>query len=286
MKHLLKAGNRQFDLATPICMGVLNVTPDSFSDRGNLAKNEAGPFIVDIDKVLYKVESFLDQGASVVDVGGESTRPGSHGVPLDEELERTIPVIEAVRKNLDVCLSIDTSSPTVMAEAVSAGAELINDVRALSSPGAIEVAANSSAAVCLMHMSGQPINMQESLHYDNVVKDVSDYLRERAKTCIKAGDFEHRLLVDPGFGFGKSVIHNYKLLKYLSAITELGFPVLVGLSRKSMVGEVVNRPTKERVSGSVAASTLALNNGASVIRSHDVAATMDAIGVHCAYRDA
>ena len=221
-----------------------------------------------------------------MDVGGESTRPGSHGVPLDEELERTIPVIEAVRKNLDVCLSIDTSSPTVMAEAVSAGAELINDVRALSSPGAIEVAANSNAAVCLMHMSGQPINMQESLHYDNVVKDVSDYLRERAKTCIKAGDFKHRLLVDPGFGFGKSVIHNYKLLKYLSAITELGFPVLVGLSRKSMVGEVVNRPTKERVSGSVAASTLALNNGASVIRSHDVAATMDAIGVHCAYRDA
>ena len=156
----------------------------------------------------------------------------------------------------------------------------------MSSPGALEVAANSSAAVCVMHMSGQPVNMQESLHYDNVVKDVSDYLRKRAKTCIKAGDFEHRLLVDPGFGFGKSVIHNYKLLKYLSAITELGFPVLVGLSRKSMVGEVVNRPAKERVSGSVAASTLALNNGASVIRSHDVAATMDAIGVHCAYRDA
>ena len=286
MKHLLKAGNRQFDLATPICMGVINVTPDSFSDGGNLAKSDAGPFVVDIDKVLHKVESYLDQGASVVDVGGESTRPGSHGVPLDEELERTIPVIEAVRKNLDVCLSIDTSSPIVMAEALSAGAEFINDVRALSSPGALEVAANSSAAVCVMHMSGQPINMQESLHYDDVVKDVSDYLRERAKTCIKAGDFKHRLLVDPGFGFGKSVIHNYKLLKYLSAITELGFPVLVGLSRKSMVGEVVNRPTKERVSGSVAASTLALNNGASVIRSHDVAATMDAIGVHCAYRDA
>ena len=286
MKHLLKAGNRQFDLATPICMGVINVTPDSFSDGGNLAKSDAGPFVVDIDKVLRKVESYLDQGASVVDVGGESTRPGSHGVPLDEELERTIPVIEAVKKNLDVCLSIDTSSPTVMAEAISAGAELINDVRALSSPGAIEVAANSGAAVCLMHMSGQPINMQESLHYDDVVKDVSDYLRERAKTCINAGDFEHRLLVDPGFGFGKSVIHNYKLLKHLSVITELGFPVLVGLSRKSMIGEVVNRSTKERVSGSVAASIIALNNGASVIRSHDVAATMDAIGVHCAYRDA
>ena len=286
MKHLLKAGNRQFDLTTPICMGVINVTPDSFSDGGNLSKSDDGSFVVDVDKALHKVESYLDQGASIVDVGGESTRPGSHGVPLDEELERTIPVIEAVRKNLDVCLSIDTSSPIVMAEALSAGAEFINDVRALSSPGALEVAANSSAAVCVMHMSGQPINMQESLHYDNVVKDVSDYLRERAKTCIKAGDFEHRLLVDPGFGFGKSVIHNYKLLKYLSAITELGFPVLVGLSRKSMVGEVVNRPTKERVSGSVAASTLALNNGASVIRSHDVAATMDAIGVHCAYRDA
>ena len=149
MKHLLKAGNRQFDLATPICMGVINVTPDSFSDGGNLATSDAGPFVVDIDKVLRKVESYLDQGASVVDVGGESTRPGSHGVPLDEELERTIPVIEAVRKNLDVCLSIDTSSPTVMAEAISAGAELINDVRALSSPGAIEVAANSGAAVCL-----------------------------------------------------------------------------------------------------------------------------------------
>ena len=135
-------------------------------------------------------------------------------------------------------------------------------------------------------MSGQPISMQESFHYNDVVKDVSDYLRERAKTCIKAGDFEHRLLVDPGFGFGKSVSHNYKLLKNLSAITELGFPVLVGLSRKSMIGEVVNRSTKERVSGSVAASMIALNNGASVIRSHDVAATMDAIGVHCAYRDA
>ena len=266
-------------------MGIINVTPDSFSDGGVLAKAESGPFRVDLDKVLYKVESYIKQGATLIDVGGESTRPGAVSISLDIELERTIPVIEAVKKNLDVRLSIDTSSPVVMAEAIASGVELINDVRALSVPGAIEVAVNSNVAICLMHMMGQPESMQKSVYYRDVVSDVSDFLRARIEACRLVGDVSQRLLIDPGFGFGKSVRHNYRLLRFLSSFKKLGHPVLVGISRKSMIGEVVNRAIEDRLHGSIAATALAINNGASIIRTHDVAATMDVIRVHCAYED-
>ena len=267
-------------------MGIINVTPDSFSDGGEFAQMESDSFEVNLDKILYKVESFVKQGASLIDIGGESTRPGALSVSLDNELERTIPVIEAIKRNLDIRLSIDTSSPIVMAEAIASGVEIINDVRALSVPGAIEVAVNSNAAICLMHMKGQPASMQKSFHYNDVVSDVFDFLKTRIAAFKLAGDIKQRLLIDPGFGFGKSVQHNYQLLKSLSSFKKLGHPVLVGISRKSMIGDVVNRPTEKRLNGTVAATALAINNGASVIRTHDVAATMDVIRVHCAYRDA
>ena len=267
-------------------MGIINVTPDSFSDGGEFAKMKSDSFEVNLDKILYKVESFVKQGASLIDIGGESTRPGALSVSLDNELERTIPVIEAIKRNLDIRLSIDTSSPIVMTEAIAAGVEMINDVRALSVPGAIEVAVNSNVAICLMHMMGQPESMQKAFHYKNVVSDVSDFLRARIAACKRVGDINQRLLIDPGFGFGKSIQHNYRLLKFLSSFKNLGYPVLVGISRKSMIGDVVNRPTEQRVHGSVAATALAINNGASIIRTHDVAATMDVIRVHCAYKNA
>ena len=266
-------------------MGVINVTPDSFSDGGDFSKNATNPYEVDISKVLYRVESYVKDGVSIVDIGGESTRPGATSVAVDIELHRTIPVIQAVKKNLDIPLSIDTSSPIVMAEAISAGVDIINDVRALSVPGAIDVALNSKVAVCLMHMMGNPRSMQNTPQYSDVVSEVTEFLKERIAACKRVGDIENRLLVDPGFGFGKTVNHNYQLLKSLSSFQDLGFPLLVGISRKSMIGEVVNRPVKERIYGTIAATILAISNGASVIRTHDVAATMDAIRVHCTYRN-
>ena len=265
-------------------MGVINVTPDSFSDGGGFSKNTTNLFEVDISKVLHRVESYVEDGVSIIDIGGESTRPGATSVASDIELHRTIPVIEAVKKNLDIPLSIDTSSPIVMAEAISAGVDIINDVRALSAPGAIDVALNSSVAVCLMHMKGEPRTMQKTIQYSNVVSEVTEFLRERIAACKRVGDVENRLLIDPGFGFGKTVNHNYQILKSLSSFQDLGLPLLVGISRKSMIGAVVNRPAKERIYGTIAATTLAISNGASVIRTHDVAATMDAIRVHCAYK--
>ena len=267
-------------------MGIINATPDSFSDGGEFAKRKSGSFEVDIDKVLYKVESYIKQGASVVDIGGESTRPGAVSVSLDHELQRTIPVIEAIRKNLNIRLSIDTSSPAIMAEAIASGVDIINDVRAMTVPGAIKVAVNSKVAICLMHMKGQPDSMQKTCHYKDVVNEVSDFLKTRIAACQRIGDVKQRLLIDPGFGFGKSLQHNYRLLKSLSTIKNLGYPVLVGISRKSMIGNVVNRPIEQRVYGTAAATALAINNGASIIRTHDVAATMDVIRVHSAYQDA
>ena len=266
-------------------MGIINVTPDSFSDGGGFSKNSTNLFEVDISKILHRVESYVEDGVSIIDIGGVSTRPGATSVELDIELHRTIPVIEAVKKNLDIPLSIDTSSPIVMAEAISAGVDIINDVRALSAPGAIDLALNSNVAVCLMHMKGEPRTMQKTPQYANVVSEVTEFLRERIAACKRVGDIENRLLIDPGFGFGKTVSHNYQLLKSLSSFQDLGLPLLVGISRKSMIGEVVNRPAKERIYGTIAATTLAISNGASVIRTHDVAATMDAIRVHCTYRN-
>ncbi|MDD9890170.1 MAG: dihydropteroate synthase [Gammaproteobacteria bacterium] len=286
MSFFLTAGKRQIDLSTPLCMGIINATPDSFSDGSELAKTSKRKFVIDIDKAVQRVDSFIEQGACIVDIGGESTRPGASAVPEDEELNRVIPLIEAISQRFDVCISVDTSSATVMSEAIKAGAEIINDIRSLSDPGALTVAANSEAAVCLMHMQGQPRTMQENYQYDEVVNEVYDFLESRVAACITAGIQRERIIVDVGFGFGKSLDHNYRLLNNLGHFKNLKLPLLVGISRKSMIGGIVGRPTHERLAGSVAATVLALEKGADIVRTHDVAATVDAIRVHSAYRQA
>ena len=283
MTLTLTAGDRQIDLSSPACMGVINVTPDSFSDGSQLQLRGSSLFQVDIDKALAKAECMVREGAAFIDVGGESTRPGADLVSLQEELDRVIPLVEAIRENLDVCISIDTSSPQVMSEAIKAGAELINDIRALSHPQAIAVVKQSNVAVCLMHMQGKPSSMQESISYENVVEEVFTFLSDRVQFCRQQGIDKQRLIVDPGFGFGKTVAHNYQLLKNLSRFSALHLPVLVGLSRKSMIGAVIDRPVEQRLAGSIAATSYALLGGARIIRTHDVAATIDAIRVNSAF---
>ena len=264
-------------------MGIINVTPDSFSDGAELQKTGVNSFAIDLDKALSRAESMVREGAIFLDVGGESTRPGAQQVSDQQQIDRVIPLIEAIHKRLDVCISIDTSSPNVMREAIANGAELINDIRALSTPGSLEVAAAGSAAICLMHMQGQPDNMQKIASYESVVEEVMAYLSTRVEHCLKQGIEQNRLLIDPGFGFGKTVQHNYQLLRNLSRFKQLEIPLLIGVSRKSMIGEVTGRPVDQRLAGSIAATAYALGAGAKVIRTHDVAATMDAIRVNSAY---
>lgn len=285
MSYTLTAGARQIDLSAPVCMGIINTTPDSFSDGASFASSANDRFRVDVDKVLTVAAEMVDAGATFVDIGGESTRPGAQPVSVQEELDRVIPAIEAIRQRLDVCISIDTSSPEVITAATAAGAELINDVRALTRAGALQAAAASPAAVCLMHMRGQPGTMQKSVHYQDVVAEVGDFLAARAKACREVGIASDRLLIDPGFGFGKTMDHNFQLLKHLAAFKALDLPILVGISRKSMLGAVTGRAVEQRLPASVAAASLAMIGGAHIIRAHDVAATMDAIRVHCAFRD-
>lgn len=285
MSYTLTAGARQIDLSAPVCMGVINTTPDSFSDGASFASSDTARFRVDVDKVLAVAAAMVDEGATFVDIGGESTRPGAQPVSVQEELDRVMPAIEAIRQRLDVCISIDSSSPEVITAATAAGAELINDVRALTRDGALQAAAESSAAICLMHMQGQPGTMQKSVHYDDVVAEVGDFLAQRVTACRAVGITSNRLLIDPGFGFGKTVDHNFRLLKHLAALKALDLPILVGISRKSMLGAVIGRDVEQRLPASVAAASLAMVGGAHIIRAHDVAATMDAIKVHCAYRD-
>ena len=270
-------------------MGIINATPDSFSDGAQLQTLGTDSFQLDIDKALSRAEAMVADGAIFIDVGGESTRPGAATVSEQEELDRVIPIIVAIRKELDVCISVDTSSPTVMGEAINCGAELINDVRALSRPGAMEAVRASKVAVCLMHMQGKPSTMQKNASqtsYESVVEEVFEFLRARVEHCLGQGIQRSRLLIDPGFGFGKTVQHNYLLLKKLAHFSELEIPILVGVSRKSMIGEVTGRAVDQRLAGSVAATTCALASGAKIIRTHDVAATMDAIRVSSAYSSA
>ena len=270
-------------------MGIINATPDSFSDGAQLQTLGTDSFQLDIDKALSRAEAMVADGATFIDVGGESTRPGAATVSEQEELDRVIPIIVAIRKELDVCISVDTSSPTVMGEAINCGAELINDVRALSRPGAMEAVRASKVAVCLMHMQGKPSTMQKNASqtsYESVVEEVFEFLRARVEHCLGQGIHRSRLLIDPGFGFGKTVQHNYLLLKKLAHFSELEIPILVGVSRKSMIGEVTGRAVDQRLAGSVAATTYALASGAKIIRTHDVAATMDAIRVSSAYSSA
>jgi len=258
-------------------MGVVNVTPDSFSDGGRFASTDAA-----VGHALRMVE----EGAGLLDVGGESTRPGAQAVGAEEEIRRVVPVIEALAARARIPISVDTSKPAVMTAAVGAGATLINDVRALREPGALEAAADTNAAICLMHMQGEPRTMQVDPRYDEVVAEVRDFLRERAEVCIAAGIAPERLAIDPGIGFGKRLEHNLALLAGLPELAGLGWPLLVGVSRKSMFGELLGRAVDQRIAGGVAMATAAVLAGASIVRTHDVAATVDAVKVAVALRAA
>jgi dihydropteroate synthase len=266
----LTCGNRVLDLSQPAVMGVLNVTPDSFSDGGRFATGQAA---------LAQARAMHSAGARIIDVGGESTRPGA--APVDEQVEqdRVLPVIEALVRELDVIVSVDTMKPGVMRAAVAAGAGMINDVRALQEPGALEAACASEAAVCLMHMQGEPRTMQADPVYADVVAEVSEFLVRRARACELAGISPDRIALDPGFGFGKTLAHNLGLLAGLTRLTGAGYPLLVGLSRKSMLGKLLGREVGARLPGSLALATIAVLNGARIVRSHDVAETLDAVRV-------
>ncbi len=255
-------------------MGILNITPDSFSDGGHFLSREAA---------LPRARKMVQEGAGVIDIGGESTRPGARPVSVQEELDRVIPVIEIISAELPVALSIDTSKAVVMREAVSAGAGLINDVMALQAEGALAAAADLAVPVCLMHMQGEPRTMQQSPQYQDVLEDVKSFLAYRAQVCLEAGVLRERILIDPGFGFGKTLEHNLVLLKNLKKICELNMPLLVGLSRKSMIGTLLGDVSvDERLFGSVAAAVLAVFEGAAIIRTHDVRATVDALKITAA----
>ena len=255
-------------------MGVLNVTPDSFSDGGRFATLELS---------VLAARQMVEQGAAIIDIGGESTRPGAHAVSLGDELARTMPVIDALRE-LPVVLSIDTSKPEVMRAALERGVGMVNDVRALREPGALAAVAGSNAAVCLMHMLGEPRSMQQAPSYAHVVPEVRAFLAERAQACIAAGIDAARIAIDPGFGFGKTVDHNLQLLAELQSLESLGYPLLVGLSRKSMIQQLVGRPVAQRLPASLGLAVLAAERGATIIRTHDVAATADAVAMWTALK--
>jgi dihydropteroate synthase len=251
-------------------MGILNVTPDSFSDGGQYA---------DLEKAFQYAKKMVDQGATIIDVGGESTRPGASDVLLNEELDRVLPVIERINNELDCWISIDTSKAVVMTEAVNAGADIINDVRALQEPGALLAAVHAQVPVCLMHMQGQPRSMQVAPDYKDVVAEVKCFLVEHSLQCIKAGIKSENIIIDLGFGFGKSLPHNFELLNATHQFVELGFPVLTGVSRKSMFGQLLNRDINTRLAGSLAGAMIAMQQGSKIIRVHDVAETVDVMKV-------
>lgn len=265
---LLRLGDLSF--ATPAVMGVLNVTPDSFSDGGRFVNRDAA---------VRHAEAMANAGAALVDIGGESTRPGADAVSEQQELDRVIPVVEAIRSRIDLPISVDTSKPGVMRAAAAEGVALINDIRALREPGALDAAAASGVPVCLMHMQGQPRTMQASPHYEDVTAEVERFLQERLAACAGAGIGRERLLIDPGFGFGKTVLHNVELLANLRQLADIGPPLLVGLSRKSSLGVLTGREVDERLPASLAAAVVAVMRGASIVRVHDVAETVDAIKI-------
>lgn len=264
----LPCGSRVLDLAQPQVMGILNVTPDSFSDGGCFAARDAA---------LRHAVEMVAGGASLIDIGGESTRPGARPVSPVEELERVAPVVEAIAAELDVIISLDTSTPAVMREGARLGAGLINDVRALRREGALEAAADTGLPVCLMHMLGEPGNMQQNPQYRDVVSEVRDFLAARMSACVDAGIPVERVILDPGFGFAKTLAHNLSLFKRLEALHALGRPLLVGVSRKTMIGQALGREVHERLPGGLALAALAVAKGACILRVHDVAETVDAV---------
>ncbi|WP_444891955.1 dihydropteroate synthase [Microbulbifer sp. TRSA001] len=266
-------GNHTLDLSQPVVMGVLNTTPDSFSDGGNYYASGT----LDLTLALQRAEQMLSEGATILDIGGESTRPGASPVTEQQELDRVVPVVEAINANFDAIISVDTSTPAVMRESAAVGAGLINDVRALERPGALEAAAESGLAICLMHMQGQPGTMQDDPSYTDVVEDVARYLQKRVDLCIELGVARDRLILDPGFGFGKTDEHNLALLRNLSQLAPADMPILAGLSRKSMIGRLLDRDVDGRLPGSLALAMLAAQRGARILRVHDVAETVDVL---------
>lgn len=267
----ITAFGRELSLDTPQIMGILNVTPDSFSDGGRYNTT---------NKALDHAADMVRDGAAIIDIGGESTRPGAAEVSLDEELSRVIPAVEAIAKQLDVMISVDTSQPEVMRKAVEAGAHIINDIRALSVEGALNTVTALACPVILMHMQGQPGTMQIAPHYDDVVQEVKDFLLEKAQLCISGGIKKENLIFDPGFGFGKSVTDNYTLLSHLDELVKTGYPVLSALSRKSMIGAACSiQQADQRIAGSVAGALISVMKGACLVRVHDVAQTREALDV-------
>ena len=262
----LKCATRIIDLTTTKVMGIINATPDSFSDAG---------INFDPEKAVESALQMVDQGADIIDIGGESSRPGAERVSVEDELERVIPVIKLLRSRSNIPISIDTVKPGVMYKAIEVGADIINDISALSAPGAIEAAKETGAAVCLMHMQGNPQSMQVNPTYGDVVTDVIHYLQQRIENCIRAGISSDRIILDPGFGFGKTTEHNYQLFAKLSRIADMGYPLLVGVSRKSMIGNVLGKPVEQRLAGGLALAALAAQMGIAIIRTHDVSETYD-----------
>ncbi|QUJ68023.1 dihydropteroate synthase [Photobacterium sp. GJ3] len=267
---LLKSKEKTLDLSYPHTMGILNFTPDSFSDGGQFNH---------LDNALRHVETMLAVGTSIIDVGGESTRPGAADVSVEEELARVVPVIEAIRSRFDCWISVDTSKAAVMTESVNAGADLINDIRALREPGAMAAAAQAGVPICLMHMQGQPRTMQHEPHYEDLLKDVNAFLNERIQACEAAGINRDQLILDPGYGFGKTLTHNYQLLAHLDKFHQFGLPLLVGMSRKSMICKLLNKSPAEALAGSLACASIAAMKGAQIIRVHDTQETQDVLAV-------
>lgn len=277
MSITLQCGRFELDLGRPLVMGILNVTPDSFSD---------GNGSVSLEDTLARARGMIADGADMLDIGGESTRPGADPVSEQEELERVIPVIEALRDS-GIPLSVDTFKPEVMRRAIEAGADMINDIRALQAPGAIEAVAESNCGLCIMHMQGEPRTMQAQPHYDDVIGQVHRFLADRILACALAGIERDRLVIDPGFGFGKNLEHNLTLLAGLPRFADLDVPLLAGLSRKCMIGTLTGQDDpRQRVHGSIAAAVLAAQGGAAILRVHDVAATREALAVQHAVAEA
>jgi dihydropteroate synthase len=278
---VLHCAGRTLELSRPLIMGIINTTPDSFSDGGTLFQGAK----LDVDRAMARARDMVIGGAAVLDIGGESTRPGAEPVSTDEEMDRVIPLVERIAAELDTVISVDTSSPGVMREAASAGAGLINDVRALSREGALAAAAATNLSVCLMHMKGEPNTMQVAPQYVDVVSEVGNYLMERVVVCEQQGIDRGRLLLDPGFGFGKTATHNLQLLQGLPRLLELGLPLVAGLSRKSLIGKILGRDVDQRLPASIALAVLAAERGAVLIRTHDVLATADALAMWVAMEE-
>lgn len=273
----LRCGKHQLDLTHAHVMGILNVTPDSFSDGGRYTS---------LELALLRAHEMVSAGASIIDIGGESTRPGAATVGAQQELDRVAPLVERIAAECDVIISVDTSTPAVIRESARLGAGLINDVRSLQRDGALDAAAATHLPVCLMHMRGEPQTMQDEPYYNDVAVEVAGFLQERIDACVTAGIAVERIVLDPGFGFAKNTQHNYELFKRLPELLSLQRPLLVGVSRKSMIGNILQQPVDQRLYGSLALAVMALERGAKILRVHDVAATMDALKIFNAVQDA